>query len=224
MRIIELKIFTTHLLAQKAFYRDTLGFTIVEETENSISFRIGNSTLIIEQSDTATPYHFAINIPSNQEMEALNWLKSKVNILQDGKNEIQDFDFWNAKAIYFYDADNNIVEFIARKNLDNSSQTPFGPNSLIEISEIGMPTLNIEKKFNSINETLGLEVFSGSFESFCAIGGERGLFICINRAKRDWYPKGDQAYSSDFSALWEVNSMKYSIGFTQDKLKITHKM
>ncbi|MGK0364019.1 MAG: catechol-2,3-dioxygenase [Saprospiraceae bacterium] len=224
MRIRKLKIFTSDLSAQKVFYKDTLGLVVVNETIDLISLRIGESILTIEQRDEATPYHFAINIPANQEHEALSWLKTKVEIVRDGKNEIQDFDFWNAKAIYFYDADNNIVEFIARKNLDNSSKAPFNQNSLLEISEIGIPTINIEEKFKILNEALGLKIFSGSFESFCAIGGEMGLFICINKDKKDWYPKNDKAFSSDFSALFAAKSMKYSIDFYQDKLKITRKM
>lgn len=224
MQIRELKIYSGKLEAQKVFYRDTLSLTVVDETDNSVSFKIGHSIFIIEQKEDATPYHFAINIPANQEIEALKWLKAKVDIVKDGDNEIQDFDFWNAKAIYFYDADNNIVEFIARKNLDNASEFPFNQNSLLEISEIGVPTLDIEEKFKVLNEALGLEVFSGNFDSFCAIGGETGLFICINRKKRDWYPKNDIAFSSDFSVLFEANSMKYPIEFKQDKLIIANKM
>jgi len=220
MRIKKLKIYTADLRAQKVFYRDTLGLTIVEERDNNISFKVGHSLLIIEQKAEATPYHFAINIPANQETEALNWLKAKGDIAKDGDNEIQDFDFWNAKAIYFYDADHNIVEFIARKNLKNASNTPFNQNSLLEISEIGLPTVDIEGKFNILNEHLGLEVFSGNFEGFCAIGGETGLFICINRKKRNWYPKNDKAFSSDFELLWESETQKHKVVYQQDKLNI----
>lgn len=224
MQIKELKIYTVKLEAQKVFYRDILGLVVLKNSTNWISFRVGRSVLKIEQRENATPYHFAINIPANQEIEALKWLKAKVDIVKDGDNEIQDFDFWNAKAIYFYDADNNIVEFIARKNLNNASELPFNQNSLLEISEIGMPTLDIEEKFKVLNEGLGLEVFSGSFERFCAIGGETGLFICINRREKDWYPKNDKALPSDFSVRYEANSMKYSIDFKQDKLTISNKM
>ena len=224
MRIRELKIYTTKLAAQKIFYRDTLDLTVLDEKDGFVSFKIGQSILNIEHKENATPYHFAINIPDNQEIEALEWLKTKVDIVKDGDNEIQDFDFWNAKAIYFYDADNNIVELIARKNLDNASERPFNQYSLLEISEIGMPTLDIKEKFKVLNEGLGLEVFSGTFERFCAIGAETGLFICINRKEKDWYPKNDKALSSDFSVLYEANSMKYSIDFKQDKLTISNKM
>jgi len=220
MRIKKLTIYTAKLSAQKVFYRDTLGLPVIEETIDFISLHIGKSILRIEQRNQATPYHFAINMPANQEIDALNWLKTKVNIIRDGENEIQDFDFWNAKAIYFYDADNNIVEFIARKNLNINSDKPFNQNSLLEISEIGIPTLDIEAHFKVLNEALGLEVYSGNFERFCAIGGETGLFICINREEKDWYPKNDKAFSSDFELLWENETLTHQITYQHDKLNI----
>ena len=95
MRIKELKIYSQNLAAQNKFYTDVLSLEISAQTKNSISLRIGQSLLTIEQAIKSTPYHFAINIPANQEVEALNWLKTKVNILKHEENDIQDFDFWN---------------------------------------------------------------------------------------------------------------------------------
>src|SRR6202008_3247898 len=107
-----------NIAAQKAFYSDVLDFLVIETAENSIDIRIGDSTLCFVQFDNATPYHFAINIPSNKEHESLHWLKQRVEILKHENDELIDFPNWNAKAMYFYDADKNIVEFIARKNLN----------------------------------------------------------------------------------------------------------
>ena len=115
MQIKKLKIFTTKILEQIRFYSEVLNLEVLSQTEDSISFKIGRSILEIEKAPKSTPYHFAINIPSNQENEALAWLINRVDILKYGNNEIQTFDAWNAKAIYFYDKDKNIVEFIARK-------------------------------------------------------------------------------------------------------------
>lgn len=220
MQIKKLKIFTQKLPEQSEFYSDILGLNIIDQSENSVSFKIGKSILKIEYQQNFTPYHFAINIPSDKEVEALNWLKARVEILKDGDNEIQDFDFWNAKAIYFYDKDNNIVELIARKNLNNQSEKEFDQNSFLEISEIGLPTINIEKEFKILNTNFGLEIYDGSFERFCAIGNENGLFICINKNVKDWFPTNDKAYSSDFVVIIDENEKEYKIEYKNEKLNI----
>jgi catechol-2,3-dioxygenase len=96
MQIKKLKIYTANLSAQSEFYSEVLNLEWIGQAKNSVSFKIGRSVLEIEEASNSTPYHFAINIPSNQENEALAWLKNRVDILKDGNNEIQDFVFWNA--------------------------------------------------------------------------------------------------------------------------------
>jgi catechol-2,3-dioxygenase len=224
MNINELKIFTSNLSEQVEFYSSVLDLAISEKSKNKVSLIIGNSLLTLEYRKEFTPYHFAINIPSNKENEALNWLKERVSILLDRKSEIQDFDFWNAKAIYFYDKDNNIVEFIARKNLNNKSDKKFEANSLIEISEIGLPTENIEKEFNSLNKNCNLNIFSGGLERFCAIGNENGLIICINKNIKDWFPTNDKAFSSDFVAEITNDGKNYQIEYKNKTIKVANKV
>jgi catechol-2,3-dioxygenase len=219
MQIKKLKIYTANLAAQSQFYAEILGLEKLGSTQKTVSFKMGKSVLEIESSLSATPYHFAINIPSNQEMEALNWLKDRLEILKDGSNEIHDFVAWNAKAMYFYDPDQNIVEFIARKNLDHRSETAFDQNALLEISEIGLPTDDIEKEFNRLNKNLGLEIYSGNFDRFCAIGDENGLFICVDKNIKDWFPTNDKAYSSNFEMILRHNEKAYEIVYKNEKLK-----
>ena len=120
----------------------------------------------------ATPYHFAINIYSNQEQEALLWLKKRVAILMDGRNEIQNFESWDAKA---------------RKNLRHNSNEEFNSKSLLEISEIGLATISIEETYRKLNNETGLYIYSGSFDEFCAIGDENGLIICVDQINKRWF-------------------------------------
>jgi len=223
MKINELKIFTSNLSKQVEFYSSILGLKKSVNSENIVSFKIGNSILTLEYRKEFTPYHLAINIPSNKENEALFWLKERVDILLNGEKEIQDFDFWNAKAIYFYDPDKNIIEFIARKNLNNNSKKKFDEKLLIEISEIGLPTNNIEMEFNSLNQNCNLNIFSGGLERFCAIGNENGLIICINKNLKGWFPINDKAFSSDFIIEITNNGKEYQIEYKDEKIKITEK-
>ncbi len=219
MKILALKIYTKHLSDQIDFYSNKIGLDIIEKSENQADLKIGNSILRIVQNDSFQPYHFAINIPCNQETEALEWIKKRVKILTDGQNEIHDFDFWNAKAIYFYDPDKNIAELIARKNLNNVSDKDFNVNSLLQISEIGMPVSDIKTTFNALNKISNVQKFDGGFERFLAIGDENGLFICINKNARDWYPKDDKAYSSAFEIKFEENGKQFELEFLNEEIK-----
>lgn len=218
MKINELKIYTSNLTKQIDFYTQTLELKIIRQSASSVSFQIGNSTFTLTESEDFLPYHFAINIPSNQEEEALEWLKSRVDILKDGDIEIQDFNFWNAKAIYFYDADKNIVEFIARKTLSNESNKGFTTASLLEISEIGVPVNDIETAFNDLQTIVPIKQYDGGIERFCAIGDETGLFICINKNIKNWFPTDDKANSSEFGLLFEENGEIYQLEFKSGRI------
>lgn len=220
MEIKKLKIYSSKIQEQADFYAEVLGLKIINRTDKHVSFEIGRSILEIEYKAATTPYHFAINIPGNKELEALKWLKSKVEILKDGKKEIQEFGSWNAKAIYFYDKDKNIVELIARKNLNNPSSEEFGIDQFIEISEIGLGTTDIEKEFSFLNSHTGIEIFDGGFDRFCAIGDENGLFIGINKKVKDWFPTNDKVFSSDFMIQFIEQGKEYKIDYENQRLKM----
>jgi len=219
MKIQELELFTPKLEEQTKFYTQVLDLDIVEQTSTFVFFQIGYSILKLTYREVHTPYHFAINIPANQEMEALKWLKDRVKILQHENSEIQYFEFWNAYAIYFYDEDANIVELIARKTLNNNSNLPFSKKSLLEISEIGLPTTNISREYKILKRATAIPVYSGSVERFCAIGNEHGLFIVINKnLKKEWFPTNDKTESSDFGMQFNVRGKTYSLKYENEKL------
>ena len=218
MRIKELNILTFNLNSQIDFYKGILGLNIINRTENKVTFKIGNSLLTLKQDKNFKPYHIAINIPCNMDFDALKWLKERLNVLKFNNNEIQDFSYWNANAIYFYDADKNVMEFITRRNLNNQSTENFSYKSLLEISEIGMPVDDIKSTYESIRKIVNIPIYDGGFDKFCAIGGEKGLFICINKNKKRWFPTGDKAYSSDFEIDFQLNKDCYSLRFDNGKI------
>ena len=213
MKIKELILSSSNIDSMKDFYSQHLGIPIVESTKDKLTLKIGSTRLHFISNSNATPYHYAINIPSNQIQQALQWLQEKVTILKDGKNNIIDFSSWNSEAIYFYDPDHNIVELIARKNLKNQSSQSFHPNDLIEVSEIGVVSDDIEKQYNFLNTRTGIEIFDGSFERFCAVGDENGLFICIDKEKKDWFPTGDKAIVSDFTIVCTIHESTYRLSY-----------
>ena len=205
MKIKELILFTNKLDLQIDFYATVLELPIVISTPEYTSFKIGESILTFKYRKNTTPYHFAFNIPSNKEKEALYWLKERVDILSFDDKEIIDFSSWNAKAIYFYDLDKNIVEFISRKNIDLISEQKFSSKEIYNISEIGIHSENIEETFQKLNNINESTIYSGDLERFCAIGDENGLFIVVNSNLKKWFPTGDEIYQSDFIVKGDFN-------------------
>lgn len=214
----EITIFSSRIESQKDFYCRKLGLRLTSENTNSFSVAIGSSILAFKYRKYATPYHIAINIPSNKDMQAWDWLKNKMSLLKDEGQSLVNFPKWNATALYFYDPDMNIIELICRKNLDIRTTQLFTERDFLHISEIGIPVQNIEPVYKMLNSQLDLEIYDGNNTSFCAVGEETGLFIIINKALKKWFPTNDVAYSSDFEAIVETahhdkNIVSFKSGF-----------
>jgi len=217
MQFNELILFSHNIKKQELFYGSVLNLEIKEKTLDSFAVYLQKSKLIFKYQKQSNPYHFAINIPNNQEEEALNWLNKRVKIIPFNNDEIIDFKTWNAKSIYFYDADNNIVEFIARKNLPNQTNISFSANNLIEISEIGVTTTSIKTIYNYLNTQLQLSIYDGGFKNFCAIGTEKGLFIVVNRNTKKWFPTNDIIYPSNFILKLTHNNRETTLSYQNEK-------
>lgn len=219
MKITKLQLYTSNLQEQLRFYRDTLNLEVLESTGDYFEVLTGYTQLRFQKKTNATPYHFAFHIPGEQEEIALEWLKERVAILHGNGQEIVDFPAWNAKSIYFYDVDDNIVEFISRTNLHKPKSALFSEKSILGISEIGLVTSNIKEQLEFLNSEANLEKYDGNLENFCAIGDDHGLLITINNELKDWYPTGDKAHSSAFKIEFEQKKKNYSFIFEKNTLR-----
>jgi len=213
MNFKKFTLYSSNIIQQKAFYTNILGFELLEEQANCFTLKIGITALQFVYKKDATLYHFAFNIPSNQGAAALAWLKKRVKVLDYENQELVDFINWNAEAMYFYDMDGNIVEFIARKNLQDNSNFPFSINNILEISEIGIPTNDVQAIYNQIQTKFPIEIYSGDLTRFAALGDERGLFIVINKNTKKWIPRDDEPYSSPFKVQLEFEGQPFSLSF-----------
>lgn len=220
MKIEYLKIYTSRLKEQKDFYQHVLNLPLRKEDETTFHVQVGYSVLEFHKSEEATPYHFAIHISAGQEVQALEWLRKRVDILKLDQEEIVDFPNWNAKSLYFYDADKNIVEFISRSNFFLPDSPEFSENSIKGISEIGMATEDVEEKFRFLNTEFGISKFSGDYERFCAAGDDEGLFIIINKEMKDWIPTGDPAFASAFEVEFTIAKASSRLVFQNDRLEL----
>ncbi|QED36380.1 VOC family protein [Antarcticibacterium arcticum] len=219
MKIKRLEIKTGNINAQLDFYRNVMGLKTRDVNEESFELLLGYSILKFISAKNFTPYHMAFHIPDKQEEKALEWLKDKVAILKNEGKEIIDFPAWNARSVYFYDRDGNIIEFISRRDFNTSEPKDFSAKSLLGIAEIGLPTANIKEKFDLLNKQCELEIFDGNFEVFCAIGDDSGLLITIDKNKKDWFPTQDKAYSSNFSINFTHKDGEYNFDFNNDCLE-----
>lgn len=199
MKIKQLTLYSNQLQVQKQFYTQTLGFELIEEMEVFFEIMVGTTKLRFEYREKVTAYHFAFNIPHNQVQKAKAWLEKRRAILPLGEEEIVDFSDWNAEAMYFHDANQNIVELIARRDLPNQSQVPFSTASITEVSEIGIATSDVQQIYTTIRASARVEQYDGNLERFCALGDEQGLFIIINKQTKKWIPTMVEAFSSPFS-------------------------
>ncbi len=220
MLIKNLSLQSAEINNQKQFYTQVLRCTLIEEAKTYFEIAIGETRLRFEENADATPYHFAINIPSNQVTSALKWLKERLDILPAYGEEIVDFSSWRAFSVYFYDRDRNIVELIARERIGIVSRKPFDAEQMINVSEIGLPVKDLRSTYHELINLAGrsLPVFSGSFDVFCAIGDDNGLFIVIDSDKKDWFPAGDVAKASDFQISGVENGKTFDFKFEKGKV------
>ena len=192
MRLRELTLQTKHLTALYNFYNDILELPVIKHQEN-ILITAGDSKIIFEDTDAGDPfYHFAFNIPSNKFEEAFEWTRKKVDLLylDDYKSCIANFTNWHAKSLYFLDPAENILEFIARFDLEDEANEPFSSKHVRNVSEIGLvlSAENFDNEVNKLFEQYPLSYFDKQppLPHFKAIGNNEGLFIIVPES-RTWF-------------------------------------
>jgi hypothetical protein len=171
----------------------------VDKKAGETAILAGSSQIVFSQAPAGEHpfYHFAVNIPANKIEEARIWLCAKVNLLwmTDYDSDIADFRSWHAKSVYFFDEAGNIVELIARMDLDNSNTETFSSKQLLSVSEIGIvyPIDKIDNYTQALMQRTGLHYFNRQppFQHFKAVGNDEGLFIIVTEG-RNWYPTDDK--------------------------------
>jgi catechol-2,3-dioxygenase len=189
MQILQLTLNSPDPDAQGDFFAQHFGLPIEREA-GRVTVPIGNSRLSFVQGDFPARAHYAFDIPENQFAESVAWLRERLPIEADetGLWHYESAD-WNSDTFYFYDADKNIVEFIARHNQPTASQKPFSGKSLVSISEIGLVTQNVLETVEYLKQNLGLKVWRGEgSDTFTALGDEDGLLI-VTLEGRAWRPE-----------------------------------
>ena len=208
MNILAIELLTDDINKTEVFYNEILGLKTISKNKSSVSFATVSTKLTFRSSVNVNPvYHFAFDIPNNKLMEAFAWIEKNVEILEIiPPDKIADFYNWNAKSFYFYDNNGNILEFIARYDLDNTSEVPFDGSSILSISEIGFVSKDVSQLCDELFDKYGLEVFSKQpkLNKFIVLGTDTGLFILVDE-NRDWYPTQKKSKSFWTKVLFQNN-------------------
>lgn len=203
MEINNIHLKTAHLNDLREFYADTFDCPITNPHAEEFTVKIGTTDVTFSEADDGTNpfYHFAINIPQNQFDDAVTWLSDRVELLSYQETGDQEFfsEDWNTHQVYCLDPADNIVELIARHDLSNDSERPFGSESFLQISEIGLPVPDNRHTVQAIGDNVEVSLYNGDDtstvpedESFTAVGDDYGMFIVVEQG-REWFPTRNQA-------------------------------
>ncbi|MDV2884932.1 ring-cleaving dioxygenase [Alkalihalophilus pseudofirmus] len=194
MKFTNITLLTNNLGELKQFYSEVLELPLLNEDQTSFVIQIGTSAVTFKQADTKENpvYHFAVNIPSNTFQEAKSWLKPRVELNKENGADEVFFESWNAHALYFEDPSGNIVEFIARHELENEVDHRFSIEDLLYISEIGIVVDEVVPFVRKLNE-IGIPNWKEDSEALTPAGDEHGLFITVKEGRR-WFFTNKEAH------------------------------
>lgn len=190
MKIKQIELLSSDLAGTEKFYTQVLGLKLYEKDNTSLILLAGESRIIFREIRHEKPvYHFAFNIPHNQLKEAEQWLSAKIPLIPFEGKTIIDFDNWNAKSIYFLDNNGNVLEFIARFELNNASQKPFEGSEILSVSEMGLVSKNVPQLAQDLIRDHDLSYFEKQKQrrDFAALGDDEGLLI-LSGNEREWFP------------------------------------
>jgi len=217
MKIKTLALQTAHLMTVKEFYSLILNLPVESVDKKKIIMKVGASDLIFTETKETEPfYHFAMNIPSNRIEEAKEWLKNKVKLLwmEDYNSDIADFVNWHAKSLYFFDPAGNIVELIARFDLNIKSNETFSSNQFLSVNEVGLVFRQgeFEERTSELQNSYSLSHFSKQppLAHFKAIGDDEGLFVVVPE-HRNWYPTDKPSGIFAMRVEFENNNENYKL-------------
>jgi catechol 2,3-dioxygenase-like lactoylglutathione lyase family enzyme len=189
MRIRRLTLATVDPEAQAAFWGERLGLPVGRVDEDEVEVRLRASTIAFRRAAGLDPrYHFAINVPAGSIRQAVEWLRQRQEPLAfEGDAVRTDV---GAGCVYFLDAAGNVVELISSQQVEEEA-APFGPDSLVEVGEIGIAAVDPAATSAAVGELFGESVFweGGPDDPLTAVGDHHAVVI-VAPVGRGWIPVG----------------------------------
>jgi catechol 2,3-dioxygenase-like lactoylglutathione lyase family enzyme len=198
MRISQLTVLSADSSAQADFWGKRLGLP-VREVGSAVEVAFRRSTIRFEPADGGSDarYHFAIKVSPGSIEEAAAWLGERHELLEfHGDPAVEEgativHGDSGASAFYFLDAGGNVVELISNPRVDDDPDARFGPDSLLEVAEIGLATADTGATRSAVEEVFGAVVLWGGHDEsgLTAIGDDHGVVI-VAPVGRGWIPVG----------------------------------
>lgn len=194
MRIARITLASADPAGQAEFWGERLGLPVREDGP-AVEVSLRRSAIRFEPAEDGVDarYHFAINVPPGSIEDAAAWLRERQELLEfHGDPDVEEgatvvHTDRGAACLYFLDAGGNVVELISNPHLDDEADASFGPESLLEIAEIGVATEDTDATRAAVQEAFGAGVLWGRL--LTAIGDDHGVVI-VAPAGRGWIPVG----------------------------------
>lgn len=213
MHLQEIILCTASIVRTKLFYSKTLELPLIRESEDTITFKAGNTLLTFNAVADSKPfYHFAFNITNNKFSDSFEWINTKLDILfpADHKVPVDINPAWNTQSFYFSDNNGSIIEFISRFDLPYYSSEPFSVADIKEVSEIGVVTDDVAGTARRLNEEQKLPYFvkSKPTDDFTVIGDDYGLLLVVPRG-RGWVPNHKPAQIFPLTVVADGKTLRF---------------
>jgi hypothetical protein len=196
-RILGLELLSgAPMAAMKQFYGKTLDLRLLDERDDRFTVEAGESRITFVNSaetvDGRPPfYHVAFNIPENKIVKALEWQKARSPILAIPERnraagfppEVVDYQHWNAHSVFFLDPAGNVLEYIARHDLKNPDNAPFGWSDILYVSEIALIADDVPAMAETLKGTASVAQYRNGDADFMAMGDEYGLVLVMRRGR-----------------------------------------
>ena len=215
------------------FYGETLGLDIIYCSDLELSILAGKTIIDFHLTNVSPApfYHFAFNIPENKIEQALLWQRTRTEIISTPRqlmddnysDDVRHFRHWNAHSIFFHDPAGNLLEYIARHDLNNAESGSFSSKDILCASEIALLVDDAPHTAANLNKILNLEDYKNTSEFFKPIGDENGLLLVMKNG-RSWkrhtenpiFPLAHKTtihLSKSQSMLHQIESLPYTIHY-----------
>jgi catechol-2,3-dioxygenase len=219
-RILCLELVSAAPLAtMKEFYHKTIGLPVLDEHPDRLTIGAGDTRLTFMPAgpgDENPFYHFAFNIPENMVLAARAWQLARTSLLPiparmrdpDYPDDVVDYRHWNAHSLFFFDAAGNVVEYIARHDLNNARSGAFSSNDILYASEIAFVVDDVPATAANLKQAVGVEQYKDGTAQFTALGDERGLLLVMERGRVISFDAAEKKAVSVFRTAASVRGVR----------------
>ena len=159
-----------------------------EDADDAASVRLGETTLQFTDADSAPPAHLAFRLLLDGA-KAVDWLTGRATLLPVDGDPSRRFAFLDATAVYFQDADGNVLEGLC---YDGDPRPAASATVVDGLTEIGLPARDPLAFIEWLETTVGLSGWGTPSDTFAWVGDRHARFVVIPTG-RTWYPTGRTA-------------------------------